>query len=125
MAILHFYCDESGKYQKKPVVSICGVGAEISRLSNFDREWTVVLRSYGLPPEFHMARIFDLNQTNGLRMPKGQSLNERIDALLPFADCINDHLEIGMIQARDVPGYIRLPLEAKNCLVVPVLTHIN
>jgi hypothetical protein len=47
-------------------------------------------------------------------MPSGQSLDERIDALLPFADCINDHLEIGLAQAWNVKGYNNLSLEVKK-----------
>jgi len=39
-----------------------------------------------------MSRVLQLSQPNGPKMPNGQSLDERIDALLPFADCINDHL---------------------------------
>ena len=30
-------------------------------------------------------------------MPKGQSIEKRIDALLPFADCINKYLEVDKI----------------------------
>jgi hypothetical protein len=49
-------------------------------------------------------------------MPSDQSFDERIDALLPFADCINDHLEIGLGQAWDVKGYANLSMEAKKNL---------
>lgn len=116
MAILHFFCDESGKYRKNPVVSITGIGADRPRLDQFDKQWRALLDSYGLLPELHMARVLQLSQANGPRMPSGQSLDERIDALLPFADCINDHLEIGLVQAWDVKGYNKLSMEVKKNL---------
>lgn len=116
MAIVHFFCDESGKYQKDPVVTVSGVGAEVQRLERFDKEWMELLRSYELLPELHMSRVFQLDQACGPNMPAGQSIDDRIDALLPFADSINNHLEIGLVQAWDVKGYINLPLEAKRRL---------
>jgi hypothetical protein len=116
MAIVHFFCDESGKYQKDPVVTVSGVGAELQRLKDFDEEWIELLRAYELLPELHMSRVFDLGQANGPKMPAGQNADERITALLPFADCINNHIEIGLVQAWDVHGYINLPTEAKRLL---------
>lgn len=116
MAILHFFCDESGKYRKNPVVSITGIGADRSRLDQFDSQWRALLDSYGLLPELHMARVLQLSQANGPKMSSGQSLDERIDALLPFADCINNHLEIGLVQAWDVKGYSKLSMEVKRHL---------
>jgi hypothetical protein len=116
MGIVHFFCDESGKYQKDPVITISGVGADAQRLNRFDDEWNELLRSYDLLPELHMSRAFDLGQANGPKMPAGQDTGERIAALLPFADCINNHLEIGLVQAWDVKGYINLPMEVKRLL---------
>lgn len=115
MAILHFFCDESGKYRKNPVVSIKGIGADRPRLDQFDSQWRGLLDSYGLLPELHMARFLQLSQTNGPKLPSGQSLDARIDALLPFAGCIN-HLEIGLVQAWDVKGYSKLSMEVRRHL---------
>lgn len=115
MAILHFFCDESGKYRKNPVVSITGIGADRPRLDQFDSQWRGLLDSYGLLPELHIARVLQLSQTNGPKLPSGQSLDARIDALLPFADCIN-HLESGLVQAWDVKGYSKLSMEVKRYL---------
>jgi hypothetical protein len=75
-----------------------------------------LLDSYGLLPELHMARVLQLSQANGPKMPSGQTLDERIDALLPFADCINDHLEIGLVQSWDVKGYNKLSIDVKKNL---------
>jgi hypothetical protein len=49
-------------------------------------------------------------------MPAGQTIDERIEVLKPFADCINHHCEIGLIQAWDVKGYNCLSLEAQRSL---------
>lgn len=116
MGIVQFFCDESGKYQKDPVVTVSGIGAGVRRLKDFDDEWTELLASYDLLPELHMSRAFDLGQANGPKMPAGQHMDERITALLPFADCINNHLEIGLVQSWDVKGYINLPTEVKRVL---------
>jgi len=115
MVHLHFYSDESGKYRKNPVVTVSGVGAQSDRLDKFNREWETLLRSYHLE-EFHMSRIGDLTQSCGPKMPSGQTIEERTQAILPFADCINEFLEIGLMQGWDVRGYNNLSLEVKKNL---------
>jgi hypothetical protein len=114
MDALYFYCDESGKYRKNPVVTISGIGAHLLQLERFNGEWNALLRSYELMPELHMSRISQLNQANGPEMPRGQDINQRIDALLPFADCMNTYLEVGLAQAWDVKGYNNLSMEVKQ-----------
>jgi hypothetical protein len=116
MVALLLFCDESGKYRKNPVVSISGIGGTRNRLDSFNHDWVVLLRSYGIAPELHMSRIADLSQSCGSKMPGGQTIDERIDVLLPFADCINDHLEIGLMQTWDVKGFNNLPIEVKRRL---------
>jgi hypothetical protein len=116
VAVLFLYCDESGKYRKDPVVSISGVGATSARLAKFSTEWETLLRSYGIGEELHMSRVAQLSQACGHRMPAGQTIDERIEVLKPFADCINHHCEIGLIQAWDVKGYNCLSLEAQRSL---------
>lgn len=115
VAALYFYCDESGKYRKNPVVTVAGVGAVQKRMSRFNGEWNSLLRAYEIQ-ELHMSRVMQLSQTCGPKMPSGQTLEERIRALYPFADCINDHLEIGLLQGWDVQGYARLSTEVKKWL---------
>jgi hypothetical protein len=115
-AIVHqFYCDESGKYTKDPLTAFCGVCAAESRLKAFDDEWRVLLRSVDLDA-LHMKQISRQNESCGRRFPIWQTIPEKIALLTPFADCINRHLEIGLIQAWDVKGYKQLPMEAKKNL---------
>lgn len=116
MAIFYFYCDESGKYRKNPVITVSGIGATKPHLDTFFDDWTALLRSYELGDELHMSRVSQLSQACGPKMPSGQSIDERIGALIPFADCINHHFEIGLIQAWDIKGYNHLSLEAKRNL---------
>lgn len=116
MAVIYFYCDESGKYKKNPSITVTGVGATKPHLESFSSEWEVLLRAYGIGDELHMSRVMDLSQACGPKMPANQTIDERIDALLPFADCINDHLEVGLVQAWDVKGYNNLSLDAKRQL---------
>jgi Protein of unknown function (DUF3800) len=115
-AVVHqFYCDESGKYTKDPLTAFCGVCAAESRLKAFDDEWRVLLRSVDLDA-LHMKQISRQNESCGRRFPIGQTIPEKIELLTPFADCINKHLELGLIQAWDVNGYKQLPMEIKKSL---------
>jgi len=112
MAIIHAYFDESGKMGDHPVVTFTGVCANQSRLKTFDDAWNTLLRQYGLK-SLHMYKASQLNKIVGPRMPRHQPLDERIKALTPFADCINEHLECGLIQALDVKGFKSLTVAAK------------
>jgi hypothetical protein len=114
MAGVYLYCDESGKYKKDAVITLSGVAATRPFLESFVNHWEALLLSYGIGPELHMSRVSDLTQGCGHKMPAGQSIEERIDALLPFADCINDYLQLGLAQSWDVKGYVNLPLELKQ-----------
>jgi hypothetical protein len=115
MAVIYFYCDESGKHKAQPVINVTGVGVSKDRHEKFDREWEALLRSYEIP-ELHMSRIADLTQRVGHMMPSNQSIDARMDALLPFADCINQTMEYGLVQAWDVKGYAHLTLDVKRVL---------
>ena len=104
MAILYGYFDESGKQSDHPVVTFAGVICRQTKLQAFDDAWNSLLRQYGIR-SLHMARASRLSEKHGDKMPRGQTADQRIDALIPFADCINRHLEVGLIQAIDVGGF--------------------
>lgn len=109
------FCDESGKYQDHPLVAFSGVSVTPDRLAAFDAHWQSLLRSYELPA-LHMARLSRLPEDCGYRFRKGQTVEDRTALLIPFADCINKHLERGFIQTWSVQGYNKLSLEAKRAL---------
>jgi hypothetical protein len=118
MAIFHAYFDESGKKSDHPVVTFSGVCVQQSRLAAFDAEWTLLLRQYGIS-SLHMARASRLSEKHGEKMPRGQTPDQRIDALVPFADCINEYLELGLVQAWDVRGFNSLSKQAKHSIGSP------
>jgi hypothetical protein len=66
-----------------------------------------------------MAKASRLKEANGPKMPRHQPIEERIDALIPFADCINEHFDVGLLQALDVKGFNKLTDEAKKGLGSP------
>jgi hypothetical protein len=115
MAILHFFCDESGKYQQNPIVSVTGIGAVRERLDPLYSEWRTLLHAYGLS-ELHMSQALTLTGNIGSKFRAGQTLTERQELLFPFADCINKYCEIGLMQAWSVVGYAKLSLEVKKLL---------
>src|SRR6267142_3593096 len=114
MAIISFFCDESGKHKDHPVVTFCGVAASQPKLQQLDDAWNSLLRQNGLA-DLHMKRASDYSRRLSDKIPK-QTLEERIEALKPFADCINDHLEFGLIQAWDVKGFFALSDTARQKL---------
>lgn len=118
MTFLHAYFDESGKQHDHPAVTFTGVCVSGSRLSTFDSEWGVLLRQYGLK-SLHMAKASRLKENCGPKMPRHQKIEERIQALVPFADCINKNLVKGLIQAIDVKGFKEMSNRAKQGLGSP------
>jgi hypothetical protein len=101
------FCDESGKHQNDPVIAFCSVVSTEDRLSAFDSDWRSLLRSYEMD-YLHMAQASRRAENVGYRMKKEDTIEERTELLIPFADCINKHLEIGLIQAWHVRGFNRL-----------------
>jgi uncharacterized protein DUF3800 len=117
MAIVYhqIFCDESGKHQTDPVIAFSGICATQDRLDSFDRAWRSLLTSYDLD-SLHMAGVSRLAESHGYRFTAGQTFEERIELLYPFADCINKYLEVGFHQAWSVRGYNFLSVEAKALL---------
>jgi hypothetical protein len=112
MGILYGYFDESGKKSDHPVVTFAGVCVSQLKLQAFDDEWASLLRQYGLR-SLHMARASRLSEKVCDKMPCKQTADERMNALTPFADCMNNHLEVGLIQAIDVVGFNSMSKHAK------------
>jgi hypothetical protein len=118
MAIFHMYCDESGKKGDHPVVTFSGVCLPHSKLAGFDTAWNQLLRQYGIT-SLHMAKVSRLSKGFGPKMPRHQTHDERMDALIPFGDCINSHFEIGLLQACEVAGFNLLTAKQKKGLGSP------
>jgi len=60
-----------------------------------------------------MKVLANVYSAHGPRLPRDQTIDQRTDALLPFADCINKYIEIGILEAWDVKGYASLPLDVR------------
>jgi hypothetical protein len=117
VAIIAAYFDESGKKNDHPVVTFCGVCAALPKVRLFDSDWESLLRNYGLD-ELHMVSAANHSIPLSAKIPN-QTLPERIEALKPSADCINKHLELGLLQAWDVKGFNSLSKPAKKGLGDP------
>jgi len=117
MALIYHqvFCDESGKHHQDPLIAFCAVSATAERLATFDRAWRALLHDYELD-SLHMVRASRLVEDAGYRLRKGQTIDERTDALIPFADLINKHLDMGVIQAWDVRGFNHLSQAVLNTL---------
>jgi hypothetical protein len=102
MAIVNMYFDESGKHHDHPVVTLTGMCVSESKLAQFDNAWNTLLRQYGLRA-LHMVDAMT-NKKLSPTIP-AVTVSERIEAMKPFADCINTNLEYGLIQALDVKGF--------------------
>lgn len=111
MAILQVYLDESGKHRDHPLIATCCVCAPATKIDRFGDDWNGLLRQHEVA-EFHMKRASQYSRSWG-KIPK-QTLDERIEALKPFADCIGDNLELGIIQAWDVKGFREIPPESRT-----------
>ena len=122
MAIVYFFSDESGKQKKNRSVTVAGVGISKNRLEAFEEEWCVLLRSYELP-ELHMNRVSKIHENHGSKLLSGQTLLQRQELLFPFADCIAKYFEVGLMQATDVEGFIKLPTEARQLIGGPTDAH--
>jgi hypothetical protein len=118
MAIFHAYFDESGKKSDHPVVTFSAICLPQSKLQAFDDAWKALLRTYQIPA-LHMALASRLSRKYGPLMPANQTETERIEGLKEFADCINAHAELGLMQAMEVKGFNALSKNARAKLGSP------
>jgi hypothetical protein len=115
VAIVHMYCDESGKKGDHPVVTFSGVCLPYGKLEGFDAAWNRLLLQYEIP-HLQMKKASRLSDAYGPKMPRHQTPAQRTDALRPFADCINEHFDWGLLQAIDVSGFNVLTASKKKGL---------
>jgi len=117
VALYLAYFDESGKKSDHPVVTFAGVFAQQEKFEGFNTEWKGLLGQYGIK-SIHMKEVSNLKKAVG-SMGAGQTFLKRINSLVPFADCINQHLELGLIQAWDVKGFLAMDQKVKKGLGNP------
>ena len=108
MGILVANFDESGKQKDHKVVALAAVCAEDSALETFNVEWRKLLRYFEIEV-LHLKEFMQVSKCLSPRIPKAKGLEDRSALLKPFADCINDFLEFGILQAWDVEGFHSIP----------------
>jgi len=116
MGMIYAYFDESGKHVDHPVVTFCGVCAPKLSVEGFDNAWNELLRQYQLRA-LHMVKV--LRTKKFTPNTPAVTNRERIEALKPFADCINEHFELGLIEAWDVKGFKSISKNARAKLGNP------
>ena len=112
-AVFGFF-DESGKFKNNNVVSFAGVVASSSKAQEFGSAWEYCLRHFGLRC-LSMKNALNHKRPIGTREPGRGSAN-RSAALMNFAGCIRDHIELVVGIAIDVKAFSGLPSEAKRLL---------
>jgi hypothetical protein len=115
LAFIHVCCDESGKHKNDRVVCFAALCVKAKALAHFDARWEVLFQQYQLD-ELHMVKVSRLSQTVGSNFIKGQTVPERVELLKPFADCINDHMETGMVHICDSEGFAMIPEKQREAL---------
>ncbi len=104
--------DESGKHKDHKVVALAAVCAEESALQTFNAEWRKLLRYFGIE-SLHLKTFMQVSRCISPRIPKARDLEERAELLKPFADCMNDFMEYGLLQSWDVAGFRSIPKEIR------------
>jgi hypothetical protein len=113
MAIVRsFYCDESGKFLDKRVTTFCGLCASTSALERFENRWKEQLRRAELP-YLTMKEALQADRKLSPVIPK-QSIKERIEVLKPFAACLAETFEFGVVMAVKVEAFRRMSGRVKR-----------
>ena len=89
MTIQAFF-DESGKFGNQPSICFGGVASPYQNIDPFIHEWDRLLRNAEL-------EVLSMKDALRLNVPFSQpvpamSLHDRIDAIMPFVECIRKHM---------------------------------
>ncbi len=112
MAIIASYWDESGKFEDQEIVAFCGFCLSASNVKRFEDKWRELLRRNDLSAlKAHTA----LSERRALssKIP-AQTVEERIEVLKPFADCITEGFELGVAIAVKVEAFRRTAQHIKK-----------
>ena len=118
MAIFHSYCDESGKKGDSPIATFSALCLPHSKLALFDTDWEKLLRQVG-KTHLHMVKATRLSQNYGDTMPRHQTAKERMECLAPFAECVNQYFEVGVMMAIEIEAFNSLSEKARRSLGSP------
>jgi hypothetical protein len=108
----YVFCDESGKWQDKDFICLCGY------LST-DHDWSVFTGRWGLLLEKHGFTSMHLT-TYWQECRKRQWSDETSDAILhEFIDAIRDHIWLAFAVGMDVRAFKALPSHVRSALGAP------
>jgi hypothetical protein len=112
MAVLSVFFDESGKCKDRRVISLSGLCATEDTLTRFHGKWRELLRRHNLP-YLKASQAFRAHRHLSDVIPR-QSIEDRIEALKPFAACIGENLEFALAIAVNVEAFKRTKEHVKK-----------
>src|SRR5437867_3998491 len=89
MGVAAFF-DESGKFQNQPSISFGGVASPHDKCDTFTEHWDQLLRAAGIDT-LSMKAALQFDKPMSEAVP-ALGVMSRIDALLPFIECIREHM---------------------------------
>jgi len=108
----YVFADESGKFQDKDFICLCGYLSSGARWDSFTARWHDLLRKFGLEA-IHMKVFY--SDCAKLGMNETQATN----ALEDFIDVIRDTISVGFAVGLDASYYRSMPSSAKAGLGDP------
>lgn len=112
MAVISVFCDESGKFHDKSIVSFCGLSASSETLQKFESKWGELLRRHEIK-HFKVSEALKAHRELSRIIP-AQTVEERANALRPFAACIGENYELGISIAVNVEAFKRTKQHIKK-----------
>lgn len=112
MAILSIYCDESGKFNDKKVISFCGLSATRATFDKFETRWQELLKRHGIAV-LKASEAFNPARPLSSAIPR-QEAPERVKSLEPFAACVSENFEFGLAMAVNVEAYRQTRQDVKR-----------
>jgi hypothetical protein len=114
MVSVSVFLDESGKFKDHKVITFGGIAAPSVEVNAFAKEWMRCLYINGIPA-LTMKQALRANRPLSDRNPS-LGIEARIAALLPFIECIRQHIQVALGTALDVEAFKKLPSHCHQTL---------
>ncbi len=108
------FFDESGKFKDHSTVSFAGVAGTQGDIQKFSDAWEQQLHRAGLKV-LTMKEALNATMAMSKKRP-AKGVAKRAEALLPFVECIREHLQLVISCAIDVEAFKALPSHVKKIL---------
>lgn len=116
--VLYSYFDESGKWQDRDFICLCGYLSDESSWGAFVEEWSLLCRQHKLDG-IHMTNFYHEAKA------KGWDDDKALQVIKEFASVVRNRILIGFSVALDSKYYRSLPKEAKGILGDPATAVLN